>query len=155
MQMPQRYVVGFCFNSDKTQVALILKNHPAWQAGKLNGIGGKIEVGEIPIFAMIREFEEEAGIHTTMMHWIPFCNINGIHFDLHCYACFDDEVFDNIKAITSEEIVKWHIDNLSLGPSRLIPNVSWLIGMCLDPDFNRITCEVLYHGEPVKGEGNE
>ena len=56
------YVVGFLFNPDMTEVVLIKKNRPDWQKGLLNGVGGKIESGEDPITAMIREFKEETGI---------------------------------------------------------------------------------------------
>ena len=63
--MVKRYVVGFLLNYDRTQVVLIRKNRPAWQAGHLNGVGGKIEMGETPIEAMTREFEEETGLHFT------------------------------------------------------------------------------------------
>jgi 8-oxo-dGTP pyrophosphatase MutT (NUDIX family) len=56
-----RYVLGFVFNRNLGRVLLVLKNRPAWQANKLNGIGGKIEVGETPLQAMEREFREETG----------------------------------------------------------------------------------------------
>jgi hypothetical protein len=36
------YVVGFAFDTDG-RVALIRKNRPEWQAGRLNGIGGHVE----------------------------------------------------------------------------------------------------------------
>lgn len=54
-----RYVVGFLFSEDESRVLLVLKNRPAWQEGKLNGVGGKIEAGETPLQAMEREFKEE------------------------------------------------------------------------------------------------
>jgi hypothetical protein len=34
-------VAGFLFRNNDTEVALIRKNKPDWQKGKLNGIGGK------------------------------------------------------------------------------------------------------------------
>ena len=37
------YVLGFLFSPDCKRVALIIKNRPDWQAGFLNGIGGKID----------------------------------------------------------------------------------------------------------------
>lgn len=58
----QQYVVGLAVNQG--WVALIRKAKPAWQAGRLNGIGGKVEPGEDPQLAMAREFEEEAGVAT-------------------------------------------------------------------------------------------
>jgi 8-oxo-dGTP pyrophosphatase MutT (NUDIX family) len=54
-----RYVVGFLFSEDESRVLLVWKNRPAWQDGKLNGVGGKIEAGETPLQAMEREFKEE------------------------------------------------------------------------------------------------
>jgi hypothetical protein len=38
----QDYVVGFLFRNNLSEVALIKKDRPAWQAGHLNGIGGKL-----------------------------------------------------------------------------------------------------------------
>lgn len=58
---PRRFVLGFCFDFGYHNVLLIEKNRPPWQAGKLNGIGGKIEEGESPAAAMAREFREETG----------------------------------------------------------------------------------------------
>lgn len=56
------YVAGFLFESDLQRVLLRLKSRPAWQRGKLNGIGGKIEPGETPWLAMQREGREEASV---------------------------------------------------------------------------------------------
>lgn len=44
------------------EVLLVLKNKPAWQAGKLNLIGGKLDPGETPIQAAVRELREETGL---------------------------------------------------------------------------------------------
>lgn len=63
------YVLGFMFNLAESKVLLVWKNRPAWQAGKLNGVGGKIEEGETPIQAMNREFAEETGF--VSKHYIP------------------------------------------------------------------------------------
>jgi 8-oxo-dGTP pyrophosphatase MutT (NUDIX family) len=54
-----KYVVGFMVHEE--QIALIRKNRPKWQEGRLNGIGGHIEENEEPYSAMVREFEEETG----------------------------------------------------------------------------------------------
>lgn len=55
-----KYVVGIVYN--KENVLLISKKRPAWQVGMLNGIGGKIEPGENPLQAMIRECKEECNL---------------------------------------------------------------------------------------------
>lgn len=61
--MSTRYVLGFLFNKSRTQVALILKNRPVKQAGRYNGVGGKINRGELSVVAMRREFKEETGLN--------------------------------------------------------------------------------------------
>lgn len=59
LKVPHRFVLGFLFSEDGSRVLLVWKNRPAWQNGKLNGVGGKIEPGETPLQAMKREFLEE------------------------------------------------------------------------------------------------
>ena len=56
--MGKGYVLGFMFSPDMERILLMRKNRPEFQAGKFNGIGGKIEGTETPLQAMIREFEE-------------------------------------------------------------------------------------------------
>ena len=44
------------------KVLLVKKDRPAWQSGRLNLVGGKIEAGETPEQAALRELKEEAGL---------------------------------------------------------------------------------------------
>jgi ADP-ribose pyrophosphatase YjhB (NUDIX family) len=57
-RVKDNYVLGFAFNPEKTHVLLAWKSKPAWQAGKLNGIGGAVKEDELPHHAMAREFAE-------------------------------------------------------------------------------------------------
>jgi 8-oxo-dGTP diphosphatase len=66
------YVLGFAFSHSMRSVVLILKKKPAWQAGKLNGVGGKVEASESPRSAMAREFQEETGVVTKPDDWLLF-----------------------------------------------------------------------------------
>ena len=70
----KKYVLGFLFDADGQHVALIIKARPAWQRGKLNGIGGKILPGETPLRAMTREFAEETGCDEPVP-WQWFCDL--------------------------------------------------------------------------------
>lgn len=66
--MKKEYVLGFVHCHDLTRgdsVLLINKNKPANQQGKLNGVGGHIEPGEVPLQAMMRECAEETGLQLT------------------------------------------------------------------------------------------
>lgn len=129
---PVDYVVGFAFDLRMSKVALIRKNRPEWQAGLLNGIGGKIErvkgggrIAEEPIDAMRREFKEETGF--PMFNWNDVGIVYGENWKMHVfYACTPD-----IGALRSptDEVVEIHdTENL---PSGTVPNLSWLIPLCM------------------------
>jgi len=77
------YVLGFVFNKSRTKVALIKKNRPEWQAGKLNGIGGKIEENEACVDAMSREFLEETGYFIERNEWRHVLTMEKEHPDLY------------------------------------------------------------------------
>ena len=49
--------LGFIFDATLEQVLLVHKNRPTWQAGRINGVGGKVEDGETPEVALIRELQ--------------------------------------------------------------------------------------------------
>lgn len=121
------YVAGFLFRNQGTQVALIEKQKPAWQAGKLNGIGGKIEPNESPEKAMIREFEEETGAH--VVDWRLFCRLNGPDWTVHMYVSFDPV---EIKSMEAEKVDWYYVEYIA--DHDTIPNLRWLIPLALDPD---------------------
>lgn len=58
----QAYVLILPIISSSKRTLLVEKLKPEWQKNKLNLVGGKIEVGETPSQAAIRELKEESGI---------------------------------------------------------------------------------------------
>jgi 8-oxo-dGTP diphosphatase len=123
----QKYVLGFVFNLDKTQVALIRKNRPQWQAGMLNGIGGKIEEGETAFGAMIRECKEESTISIT--EWKNFAKFTGTWGEVECFMSLYKDL-TKLECPESEEIEIHNINNLH--NQYLSPNLHFLILMSLD-----------------------
>jgi 8-oxo-dGTP diphosphatase len=130
----QLYVCGFLFSPDRSRVLLIRKNRPAWQAGKLNGVGGKIEAGETPIHAMIREFREEAQLR--IESWQEVIVLSG-HEDAgktsdwqgHFFRAFGP--IDEAVAATDEALEIHPVNPL---PRDTIPNLQWIIPMLLDDE---------------------
>jgi 8-oxo-dGTP diphosphatase len=125
------YVAGFLLRDKKSQVALIEKQRPAWQKGKLNGIGGRVEIGETPFEAMRREFKEEAG--ADIFSWRAFCYLQGIDpTDPWAVIMFVSEEPAEIQTVEDEQ-VGWYPVNLIDGLG-VISNLKWLIPMaCAEP----------------------
>ena len=125
------YVAGFLFSPPLIGrcVLLIRKARPAWQAGKLNGIGGHIEPGETPINAMEREFYEEAGL--TVLNWRPVAVLTGKQFIVHFFSAWADvEFFDSARAQTDEPLVRLNLSDMWKAP--IIPNLRFLLPLALD-----------------------
>jgi 8-oxo-dGTP diphosphatase len=123
----QEYVVGLLHND--TEVALVKKNRPEWQAGLLNGIGGKIEKDEVPLDAMRREFEEETGVYVP--HWDYFLRLSGTNSVIHCFAAYDTGGWlDRVYTAEDEEITVYEFDVLN-DPFPTVPNLRWILPMAL------------------------
>lgn len=132
-----KYVVGFAFSRNKTEVVLILKQKPDWQAGKLNGIGGKIEeLDQSPHHAMSREFAEETGVKIPMILWHRFAVLKGIDYkaELHCFRLFTNRIY-LCKSMEQEEIRRMSVDTLFNHPIIAMNNLKVLIPMALDENF--------------------
>ena len=56
------YVLALLFTEGRDRVVLMRKTRPAWQAGKVNALGGKLLPGEGAADAARREVLEEAGV---------------------------------------------------------------------------------------------
>jgi len=128
--MFQHYVAGFAFSKDATTVALIRKNRPAWQAGKLNAIGGHVEPGEIPIEAQVREYWEETGVKSRPEDWTLFAVLQGGGMDgykVNFYYSTNEDLL-KVTSVTDEEIVvvKWQEKLYPCSKNDLMHNLRWL-----------------------------
>lgn len=145
--MKTNYVVGFAFNKEKTKLLLIKKTKPEWQAGLLNGIGGKIEnYDSTPYHAMTREFFEESNIQTTKESWYLFGKLDSPYFELHCFAgFFDEEYLTTYENMTEETIELLNVEDLfNQQFSGCVSNLKWLVSIALDADLYRMYIEGKY-----------
>ncbi len=123
-----RYVLGFMFDQSKQKVLLIHKKRPEWQNGKLNGLGGKNELNELPSQAIVREFREESGIQTYVDEWQHFATMLSENWICYCFVAIGN--IHLAKTTTDEmvEVVKvCNIDGINT-----ISNVAWLVRMALN-----------------------
>ena len=127
------YVAGFLFSQDLTHVVLLEKQSPAWQKGLFNGVGGKIEEGESPVQAMVRECEEETGVSINENNWTCYAHLTKPnYFELDVFFAISDLTF-SAKTTEKEHV---HILKLDDIPNNIIPNLKWLIPMALDQSLN-------------------
>jgi 8-oxo-dGTP diphosphatase len=131
------YACGFLFSPDRRRVLLIRKRRPAWQAGKLNGLGGKIEPGETPLAAMRREFREEAGLD--IADWQEVLTLSGgddagsgVSWRGHFFRAFGD--LETPQAMTDEQLERHDVPPFAALPPDTIPNLRWMIPLMLDDE---------------------
>lgn len=125
----QTYTVGFIFNPSLERVLLIEKLRPAWQKGKLNGIGGKIEPNEESAACVAREAHEECGLATKKHEWTPVVAMQGPDWAVDVYA----HVYagNTTDAITKEdEKVEWF--DVAALPAHTMTNLPWMIHLAVD-----------------------
>jgi 8-oxo-dGTP diphosphatase len=136
MKKQTHMVAGFLFN--RNEVALIRKKRPAWQAGKLNGIGGHVEPGETPEAAMAREFCEETGAE--VKEWHKFCILTIGDAVVHFFAAEGTPV---LKSLTDEPVRWWK--QFFLQSAHVVPNLAWLIPLAKysleNPTVATVHCE--------------
>lgn len=137
----RNYVLAFMVNATNNQILLIKKKRPAFQAGKMNGIGGKIEGDETPVEAIIREVEEETGLKTTEYEWANFGEMRlPDGGKVHLFKTFRDDL-ENALSMTDEEVVVMDIDYNVLKPL-VMPNLIWLIDVAMDNTLCSLSVEL-------------
>jgi 8-oxo-dGTP diphosphatase len=123
-----RYVLALLFTPDRRQVVLMRKTRPAWQAGRVNALGGKLMAGESALDAARREVQEEAGVDVPV--WEEFLVWRDPVYHMHAVRAFDGAAH---AARTAEDqaVFLAPVDEL---PAEAIENLRWLVPLALDRD---------------------
>lgn len=127
------YSLGFAFDKYFDNVILIQKNRPEWQAGKLNGVGGKFEnFDKDTQHTQAREFGEETGIQTNPEDWKIFATMYSDIFIVDCFWTVLDDSFNTFTSVTDEVVHRVPVRDLY--SFLTCPNVPLLISMALNGD---------------------
>jgi 8-oxo-dGTP diphosphatase len=122
------YVLALLFTADGRELVLVRKTRPAWQAGRVNALGGKINEGEHLLDAARREVREEAGIDVE--GWDEFLVWYDAEYRLHAVRAFDDAA----RAARTTEDQEVFLANVGALPLNVIDNLRWIIPLALDRD---------------------
>lgn len=127
VKQKQKYVVGFMLDPTLSKVVLIRKAKPTWQAGMINGVGGKVGDNipdETPEDAINREFMEEAGVDG--LAWTKFMRLETPRSEIHFFRTIGNVYKATTK--TDEEVGVYDIHDV-MDRCDTIPNIRWCIQM--------------------------
>lgn len=112
----KNYVVILLFSKDHEKLLLVKRNKKPYP-NLWNGIGGKIEVGETPIEAAIRECKEETGlemINPKLLVTYVYPETNPVNSNTHLSVIYDfieiEEVEDNYEGHYEWKDVNFALD---------------------------------------------
>lgn len=124
-----RASLGFIFTPDFSQVLLIRKRHPAWQAGKVNGIGGKCEGDEPAAVCMSRELKEETNLDVAVSDWRWVTSLEWQEWSVETFSCIYTGDLQAVRTLTDEDVEWFAVDAL---PINVMSNLRWLIPLAID-----------------------
>lgn len=126
------YVLGVA--TDNEGVIVIQKEHPEWQKGLINFVGGKVEPGEFPVDAMVREFKEETNIDSTPDNWIYIGEMYRKNdFVCHIFKMHSKEVLFPIT-ITDENVFKISYIDMQKPMNYFMPNLNTIFAWSQSSD---------------------
>lgn len=116
-----------------------MKDRPAWQQGKFNGVGGKLKALEAPAAGMVREFAEETGINSNPIEWRHFATMRCPVWSVYCFAVYGFPIHEGKRQPgETESVHEIPLHALADNPRMFVPNLQWLIPLAL--------CEEGVHG---------
>jgi len=134
-------VICACIMRDSgQQVLLSMRRAPGVPGldGKWELPGGKVEFGETPEHAIVREIEEELGLKIVPIRLLPYLHTNIWEYEhavqhvvLACYEC---EVGGGISLSTREEDARWfHVNQIDFNLT--LPGTREFIGLATHTDW--------------------
>lgn len=130
----KRFTLAFIFDSTLHHVLLIHKNRPAWQAGKINAIGGKVEKGEASLTCIMRETREETNLQTEPEKWVFLGIMKGKDWQIDVFSYIYLGNPTDAKTMEDQPIEWFHVHKL---PDKVIYNLRWLTHLAIDKHTNK------------------
>ncbi|MFL5579661.1 MAG: NUDIX domain-containing protein [Gemmatimonadaceae bacterium] len=126
----KRYVLALLYTPDRRRVALMRRTHPAWQAGRVNALGGKLQDGETPAVAVRREVREESGADVPEAAWEEILVWEDPAYSMHALRAIHAAA-ESVRTMEDQEVFLAPVDAL---PPEAVDNLRWLVPLALDRD---------------------
>lgn len=151
----REWVVGFLLDEEGDSVVLIRKNRPEWQAGRLNGVGGKVEPSDLNAHAaMVREFREETGC--MVFSWHHFASLTWEEGVVRFFRAFAPyPVLQGCRTVTDEEVHVYEVHGLLTpdGRAAVTPNLLWLVPLAAHRHDDYDVIDVVETGTTMRKPG--
>jgi 8-oxo-dGTP diphosphatase len=122
------FVLALLYSIDGRQVVLMRRTRPAWQAGRVNALGGGIIDGESPESAARREVREECGVDAA--EWSEVLVWEDAEYRMHVMRALSSRASE-ARTLEDQEVFLADVDAL---PANVIDNLRWLVPLALDRD---------------------
>jgi 8-oxo-dGTP diphosphatase len=126
----RRFVLALLFTEDRRQVVLMRRTRPAWQAGRVNALGGGMMMAESSAEAARREVLEEAGVDVA--DWVEVLVWEDAEYRMHVVRALSERARE-ARTMEDQEIFLADIEAL---PPNVIDNLRWLLPLSLDADVD-------------------
>lgn len=123
-------MLALLFTPDRRRIALMRRTRPAWQAGRVNALGGKLSDGETAPEAARREVREEAGVDVA--EWSEVLVWEDREYRMHVMRAVSARAHD-VRTMEDQEVF---LADVSALPGEVIGNLRWLVPLALDEDVS-------------------
>jgi 8-oxo-dGTP diphosphatase len=128
MNAKPAFVLALLYSADRRQVVLMRRTKPAWQAGRVNGLGGRLMPGESAAAAARREVREECGVDVAA--WREVLVWEDAEYVMHVLSAVSAEA----RAARTQEDQEVFLADVDALPPNVIDNLRWLVPLALDAD---------------------
>ena len=104
------------------------RTRAAWQAGRINALGGKLQEGESALDAARREVREEAGVDVA--EWVEVLEWEDLEYRMHVVRAVSARAW-GVRTVEDQEVFLADVARL---PDEVIGNLRWLVPLALDDD---------------------
>ena len=122
------FVLALLYSLDGRQVVLIRRTRPEWQAGRVNGLGGRLVPGESAAAAARREVREECGVDVS--EWREVLVWEDAEYVMYVMRGESAQARD-ARTMEDQEVFLADVHAL---PHNVIDNLRWLVPLALDAD---------------------